>query len=133
VAAAVGAAIAFQVFLVSRASERFDVLVVSMVLQAAGLIAGIAWTVSRRGWPEVVEIARIWWWVPAGVAGWIIVGALGFSSARIGVALTLAISIGTQLTIGLLIDAATGRSVTAVSAAGVVLVSAGVVLVAMRP
>lgn len=131
-AVAVGAVIAVQVFVVSRASLRFDVLVVSMVLQAAGLVAGLVWTSAKGAWPEVWAIARAWWWIPVGLAGWVIVGALGFVSARLGVALTLAISIGVQLTVGLGLDAAGGRPIGLPAVAGVLMVTAGAVLVSIR-
>lgn len=44
-----------------------------------------------------------------GALGWLLVAALGFASARIGVTLTLASAVTTQLVFGLWFDARVGN------------------------
>jgi uncharacterized membrane protein YdcZ (DUF606 family) len=77
-------------------------------------------------WSDVAAIARLWWWIPLGVGGWIVVAALGFAASRVGVATVLAISVGAQLAAGLAIDIAVGTSlVGSRSFLGVALVVSG--------
>ena len=133
VAAVIGAAIAIQVGIVGRTGERFNVLAISTVLQVGGVAAGIVWLAVRSGWGEVAAIARLWWWFPLGVVGWLLVAGLGFASARVGVATALAIAVTTQLSVGLAIDSGAGLRVGAQSLLGLVLLVAGTVLVTTRP
>ena len=133
VAAVIGAAIAIQVGIVGRTGERFNVLSVSTVLQVGGVAAGIVWLAVRSGWGEVAAIARLWWWFPLGVVGWLLVAGLGFASARVGVATALAIAVTSQLSVGLAIDSGVGLRVGAQGLLGLVLLVAGTVLVTTRP
>ncbi len=133
VAAVIGAAIAIQVGIVGRTGERFSVLAISTVLQVGGVAAGIVWLAVRSGWGEVAAIARLWWWFPLGVVGWLLVAGLGFASARVGVATALAIAMTSQLSVGLAIDSGAGLRVGAQSLLGLVLLVAGTVLVTTRP
>ena len=133
VAAVIGAAIAIQVGIVGRTGERFNVLAISTVLQVGGVAAGIVWLAVRSGWGEVAAIARLWWWFPLGVVGWLLVAGLGFASARVGESTTLAIAVTSQLGVGLAIDSGAGLRVGAQSLFGLVLMVAGTVLVTTRP
>ncbi len=133
VAAVIGAAIAIQVGIVGRTGERFNVLAISTVLQVGGVAAGIVWLAVRSGWGEVAAIARLWWWFPLGVVGWLLVAGLGFASGRVGVATALAIAVTSQLSVGLAIDSGAGLRVGAQSLLGLVLLVAGTVLVTTRP
>ncbi len=133
VAAVIGAAIAIQVGIVGRTGERFNVLAISTVLQVGGVAAGIVWLAVRSGWGEVAAIARLWWWFPLGVVGWLLVAGLGFASARVGVATALAIAVTSQLSVGLAIDSGAGIRVGAQNLLGLVLMVAGTVLVTSRP
>ena len=133
VAAVIGAAIAIQVGIVGRTGERFNVLAISTVLQVGGVAAGIVWLAVRSGWGEVAAIARLWWWFPLGVVGWLLVAGLGFASGRVGVATTLAIAVTSQLGMGLAIDSGAGLRVGAQSLLGLALLVAGTVLVTTRP
>lgn len=133
VAAVIGAAIAIQVGIVGRTGERFNLLAISTVLQAGGVAAGTVWLAVRSGWGEVAAIARLWWWFPLGVVGWLLVAGLGFASARVGVATALAIAVTSQLSVGLAIDSGAGSRVGPQSVLGLVLLVAGTLLVTTRP
>jgi len=133
VAAVIGAAIAIQVGIVGRTGERFNVLAISTVLQVGGVAAGSVWLAVSSGWGEVAAIARLWWWFPLGVVGWLLVAGLGFASARVGVATALAIAVTSQLSVGLAIDSGAGIRVGAQNLLGLVLMVAGTVLVTSRP
>ena len=39
---------------------------VSLALQVAGLVAGIAWAFSKRTWSEVWQVTGQWWWLLLG-------------------------------------------------------------------
>jgi uncharacterized membrane protein YdcZ (DUF606 family) len=108
VAVAVGVAIAVQVAVVGRASHDVHPLVVSTILQIAGMSGGILWVLHRHVWAELGAVAIRWWVLPLGLAGWGIVAALGFSSSRLGVSTTLVLVVATQLVAGLLVDLSTG-------------------------
>jgi uncharacterized membrane protein YdcZ (DUF606 family) len=132
VAVLVGLGIAVQVSVLGSASSEHHPLSVSVSLQLAGVFAGLMWTSVRGDWRELGAIATSWWWIPLGVGGWLVVGALGYASSRIGSAATLAVSIGAQLALAVILDSRTasgGSSATAVL--GVVLVVAGACLVTM--
>jgi uncharacterized membrane protein YdcZ (DUF606 family) len=89
-------------------------------------VAG-AWATINGTWSDVATVARLWWWIPLGVGGWIVVAALGFAASRVGVAAVLAISVGAQLAAGLAIDVAVGTNlVGSRSFLGVALVVSGV-------
>ena len=133
VAAVIGAAIAIQVGIVGRTGERFNLLAISTVLQMGGLAAGIVWIAVRSGWGEVAAIARLWWWFPLGVVGWLLVAGLGFASTRVGVATALAIAVTSQLGVGLVIDSGAGVRLGAQSLLGLLFLVAGTVLVTTRP
>ena len=132
IAAAIGAAIAIQVGIIGRAADRFDVLAVSMVLQIGGLAAALVWSTVRSNWSQLLEIGRTWWWLPLGIAGWVIVAGLGYASARAGVAAVLGVSVASQLVTGLGLDAGSGTPIGVRGALGVILLTAGVVLVVQR-
>ncbi len=129
VAGLVGIGIAVQVAIVGRASNSAHPLAISLALQIAGVAVAGAWATINGTWPDVAAVARLWWWIPLGVGGWIVVAALGFAASRVGVAAVLALSISAQLITGLGIDAAIGTSlVGSRSFLGVVLVLSGVIL-----
>ena len=50
----------------------------------------------------------MWWWIPLGIVGWVVVAALGFSSARLGTGATLALAITAQVVTGLALDRLSG-------------------------
>ena len=130
VAVAVGVAIAAQVALLGSAADRMPPLAVSLALQVAGVLAGALWVTATGGWHSVLAATRFWWWVPLGVLGWLLVAALGFASARIGVTATLGVSVAVQLLVGLAIDGVQGRVVLGPRPLiGVLLLAGGVVLV----
>lgn len=80
-------------------------------------------------WLDVAGVARLWWWIPLGVGGWIVVAALGFAASRVGVATVLALSIGAQLVTGFAIDAALGTNLVGTrSVLGMALVLSGVIV-----
>ena len=133
VASVIGAAIAIQVGIVGRTGERFNVLAISTVLQFGGVAAGTVWMAVRSGWGEVAAIARLWWWFPLGVVGWLLVAGLGFASARVGVATALAVAVTSQLGVGLVIDSGNGVRVGMQSLLGLAFLVAGTVLVTTRP
>lgn len=104
VAAGVGVAIALQVATLGAAGQHRHPLAISLGLQLAGVTAGVVWAVTRHQWPAVVATARDWWWLPLGAVGWLVVGALGFAALRLGITLTLGVSVGMQLLIGVVLD-----------------------------
>lgn len=130
VAVSVGLVIAVQAAVLSRASTQFPVLAVSLGLQISGVLVAAVWATSMDGWSSVVRVAGSWWWIPLGAAGWLVVAALGFASARLGVAPALAIVVVTQLGAGLVLDAVTDATMpTARQLAGVVVLGVGLLLV----
>lgn len=130
VAGLVGIGIAIQVAIVGRASTDAHPLAVSLALQIAGVAVGATWAAVNGSWSEVASVARLWWWIPLGVGGWIVVAALGFAASRVGVAAVLALSVGAQLVAGLVIDAAAGTNVVGSRPfLGVVLVLSGVIVI----
>lgn len=104
VAVGIGVAVALQVATLSAAGHHRHPLAISLALQVSGVLAGAAWVLSQRQWPAVLATARAWWWLPLGVAGWLVVGALGFAAQRLGVTVTLGVAVGAQLLIGLVLD-----------------------------
>jgi uncharacterized membrane protein YdcZ (DUF606 family) len=133
VAVAVGLIVAVQVALLGDVTRRLHPLAVSVVLQVAGVVGGLVWAAVTHTWADVVAVTRSAWWVPLGVAGWLLVAALGFSSARIGVVATLGVSVAVQLAAGLAFDAVTGRvAVGPRPILGVLLLAVGVALTVQR-
>lgn len=134
VAIAVGIAIAAQVAVVGRVSQDFHPLAVSTILQIAGVVSGLLWVLHRQAWTEIGALALRWWVLPLGLAGWGIVAALGFASARLGVSATLVLVVATQLVAGLLINLSTGDVVLGMrQPLGVVLVVCGAVILTLGP
>jgi uncharacterized membrane protein YdcZ (DUF606 family) len=133
VAAAVGVAIAIQVAMLGGAARWLHPLGLSLALQIAGTVAGAAWATVTGAWHDVVATMRLWWWLPLGVAGWLVVAALGYAPGRIGVTVTLAVSVGVQLLAGLGVDVARGHIVFGPRPLiGVLALTAGVALVLPR-
>lgn len=108
VAVGIGIAIALQVATLRGAGQHRDPLAISLALQVAGVLAGTAWMLAQRQWPAVLATVRAWWWLPLGVVGWLVVGALGFAAQRLGITVTLGVSVGAQLLLGLLLDVRAG-------------------------
>lgn len=134
VAGLVGIGIAIQVAIVGRASNTAHPLAVSLALQIAGVAVAGVWASLNGAWTEVAGVARLWWWIPLGVGGWIVVAALGFAASRVGVAAVLAVSVGAQLFAGLAIDAVVGSNVLGSrSFIGVALVLCGVLVMTTAP
>jgi uncharacterized membrane protein YdcZ (DUF606 family) len=126
----VGLTIAAQSFLLGTRGGSTSPVGLSLALTIAGTLAGVVWATTRRRWGEVVAVSGQWWWLPLGVAGWLIVAALGWSAARLGVAAALAIVVAAQLTGGLALDVLSGRvRLSASSVAGVAVVCVGVLLI----
>ena len=129
VAGLVGIGIAIQVAIVGRASSSAHPLSVSLALQIAGVAVAGVWATLNGAWSDVAGVARLWWWIPLGVGGWIVVAALGFAASRVGVATVLALSIGAQLIAGFAIDAAMGTNLVGTrSVLGMALVLSGVIV-----
>lgn len=106
----VGATIALQAATIGRLSKALNPLTISLSLLASGLIVGSVWASYHGAWHDVLTVAWRWWWLPLGTAGWLIVGALGWTSERLGVAHALALVIGAQLSTALVIDIARGTT-----------------------
>jgi transporter family-2 protein len=133
VALVTGVAIGVQVALIGRTSARVHPLAISLALQLSGLLVGLGWMLWSRSWPSVAEITRLWWWIPLGLVGWVVVAALGYSSARLGTGATLALAIAAQVVTGLALDRLSGSLELGPSQlAGAVLLVAGAALVVWR-
>jgi uncharacterized membrane protein YdcZ (DUF606 family) len=131
VAMGVGLAIATQTAILGRASTHMPPLAVSLGLQISGLLVAAVWATTQHRWTLVGHVAGSWWWIPLGGVGWLVVAALGFAAARLGVAPALAISVAVQLIVGLAVDAvATSCPPRFSHLAGVVALCAGTVLIA---
>jgi bacterial/archaeal transporter family-2 protein len=126
IAVGIGAAIAVQAATISSLADRVHPLTISLALLGSGLLMASIWASATRAWPDTLIVAMQWWWVPLGAVGWGIVAALGWTVARLGVALGLSLIVGAQLAAGLLIDLGRGQAVLGWRAAvGVVLLMAG--------
>jgi uncharacterized membrane protein YdcZ (DUF606 family) len=133
-AVGVGIAVAVQSSILGGASRSIHPLSVSFALQIAGVLIGLAWALHVRAWPEVIEVARQWWWLPLGLVGLGVVAAIGYSSARLGTLVTLALIIAAQLIAGLVLDLARGVTDFELrQPAGVLLVVGGVLVLSWRP
>jgi uncharacterized membrane protein YdcZ (DUF606 family) len=133
IAGIVGIGIALQVALVGRFTRSVHPLAISLALQVSGLVAGGVWALTQRTWQSVGTVSLQWWWLPLGALGWVVVGALGYASATLGVSTTLAIAIAAQLAAGLVFDVLTGEvdlSLRQPMGAGLLLV--GVILITTR-
>ena len=126
VALALGAAIALQAATVGHLAAEVHPLTISLALLMSGVAVASTWATVRHAWPEVLAVTSRWWWLPLGIAGWVIVAALGWTASRLGVAVALAVVVGSQLTVGLVVDAVRGTgTVSWRPVGGVVLVVAG--------
>jgi uncharacterized membrane protein YdcZ (DUF606 family) len=133
IAVGVGVGIAAQVSIVGQASRSIHPLVVSLALQASGLLVATVWAAWTQSWPPVVEVVRQWWWIPLGLLGWGLVAALGFAAARLGASPTLAVVIAAQLIAALALDRLGGRADLDIhNLAGAALLCIGVVLITVR-
>jgi transporter family-2 protein len=133
VAALIGGGVAVQVAILGRSTGDYHPLAISAALQLAGFLAGTLWMVSQRAWSDVTSVVALWWRVPLGALGWLLVAALGYASNRIGVATTLALAVASQLLVGLGVDARSGaadRGVRPIS--GTVLLVVGLILITGR-
>jgi transporter family-2 protein len=131
VAILVGLAVAVQVRILGASSSQYHPLSISFALQLAGVLAGLAWVTAQGDWRTITSVVVSWWWLPLGVGGWCVVASLGFSSARLGVATVLSVSIAAQLVAGLLLDArTTDRGLSVPSVVGATMVVTGVALIA---
>jgi uncharacterized membrane protein YdcZ (DUF606 family) len=130
VAVGIGLAVAAQAAILGGASRSIHPLAVSLALQASGLLVGAIWALWDRTWPQVGEVIGAWWWIPLGALGWGIVAALGFSSARLGASITLAIVVAAQVIGALVLDVASGRVETGLhQPVGAALLVGGVILI----
>lgn len=129
VALGIGAAIALQTATVGHLSGEVHPLTISLALLLSGVAVASTWASVRHAWPEVLAVTGRWWWLPLGIAGWAIVAALGWTASRLGVAVALAVVVGSQLTVGLVVDAIRGTGTVSWRAVGgVILVVAGAAL-----
>lgn len=133
VALAIGAAIALQAATVGQLSGEVHPLTISLALLLSGVAVASTWATVRHAWPEVLAVTGRWWWLPLGIVGWVIVAALGWTANRLGVAVALAVVVGSQLTVGLVVDTVRGTGMVSWRAAGgVVLVVAGAALLSVN-
>lgn len=129
VALGIGLAIALQAAALSSLVGAVHPLAISLSLLASGLVVGSGWAVIHGAWPEVLVVARQWWWLLLGAAGWAIVAALGWTVARLGAAAGLSLIVAAQLTGALVVDVSRGHApIGARSLAGVALLVAGAAL-----
>ncbi len=125
----IGATIAVQTALVGASSASTPPLAISLALMLGGVLVGGLWASSLGHWDAVGVVVRQWWWMPLGVAGWVIVAALGWSAGRLGVASSLSLVVAAQLGTGLVLDASLGVAHLSVSSVlGVTLIVAGVLV-----
>jgi uncharacterized membrane protein YdcZ (DUF606 family) len=131
-AATAGVAIALQVALVGRAAETRSAIAIAMFVQLGGLVAALTILVLRGRFGEITAAAGIpWLWIPAGIAGTIIVSSLASASSQIGVAAALGVSVAVQLAASLAWDVRWQLVARPTQAAvGIVLLGAGAWLVA---
>jgi len=133
VATLIGVGVAVQVAILGRSTGSYHPLAISAALQLAGLLAGTLWMVSQRAWSDVTSVVALWWWVPLGALGWLLVAALGYASNRIGVATTLALAVASQLLVGLGVDVRSGAAdLGARPISGTVLLVVGLILITGR-
>lgn len=132
VAMLVGVGIGVQVAIIGRSSATTSPLAVSFALQLAGSAAAVLWATRHGAWTDVVAVARQWWWIPLGIVGWVIVAGLAYASRQAGAAAALSVAVASQLTTGLVFDAAMNvRHIGPRHALGILLIAAGVVIMTM--
>lgn len=131
-AVAAGVCIALQVALIGRGAETRSALAIAMFVQGGGFLAALTVLVLRGRFADITEtVGIVGIWLPAGVAGTVIVAALASASSQVGVATALGVSVAVQLTASLgwdLRQDIVGKPVQAL--AGVVLLGVGAWLVA---
>lgn len=128
-----GITIAVQAWLIGGMVESRSPLAVSLALLVPGALVGAAWSLVRHEWGTVGVVARQWWWIPLGVAGWGIVAVLGWSANRLGVATALTLVVAAQLVAGTVIDLiADKQRISLTSILGALLVTGGALLI-LRP
>jgi len=132
VAALTGIAIGMQVAVIGTASQSTHPLLISLALQAAGVLCGLVWVVHRGGWGELADLGTRWWLLPLGLLGWGIVAALGYAASQLGAGPTLAVVVGAQVATALVFDMAGGLRLDLRHVLGLVLLVAGVTLIAAR-
>jgi uncharacterized membrane protein YdcZ (DUF606 family) len=126
-AAAAGVCIAVQVGLIGRAAGTRSPIAIAMFVQLGGASAALAVLLVRGRVGEMGDVAGlVSTWLPAGVAGTIIVASLASAAAQVGVATALGLSVAVQLGASLAWDLRGGVVAQPAQAlAGVVLLSAG--------
>lgn len=131
-AVAAGVAIAVQVGLIGRAAETRSAIAVAAFVQGAGLLAALTMVLVRGRASDLADtVPLVGFWVPAGIAGTIIVSTMAASASQVGVATAVGVSVAVQLVAGLLWDVRqdiVDRPLQAL--VGVVLLGAGAWLVA---
>lgn len=134
VALGIGAAIALQATAVSSLTSTVHPLAISLALLASGILVASSWATARQAWPETLAVVGHWWWLPLGAVGWAIVAALGWTAGRLGVAVALALMVGSQLTVGLTIDVVRGTTAGGLrSVLGLAFVVVGTTLLSASP
>lgn len=130
-AVAAGVAIAVQVALVGRAADTRSPIAIAMFVQLAGVGSALAILLLRGRWGEITDtVAVAGLWLPAGLAGTVIVASLAGASTQIGVAAALGVSVAVQLTASLAWDTRESLVARPLQAlAGVVLLAVGAWLV----
>lgn len=137
VAVVTGLLVVGQTTLLGRAALRLHPLLVSVLVNLGGLLAGATWVAlrTRDGLPgdALGSVIAGWWWLLAGGLGWLVLGGLAAASARLGVGAALAVVVAAQVLGGVLVDARTGAVPLDVRGLlGALLVAAGVWLLAGR-
>lgn len=127
-----GFAIALQVALIGRAADTRSPVAIAMFVQGGGFLAALAVLLVRGRVADITDTATIVsTWLPAGVAGAIIVSALASASSSVGVATALGVSVAVQLGASLAWDWRQDLLARPLQAlVGVLLLSAGAWLVA---
>jgi uncharacterized membrane protein YdcZ (DUF606 family) len=127
-----GVCIALQVALIGRAADGRSALAIAMFVQGGGFATALAFLLLRGKAGDIADTATIvGTWLPAGVAGTIIVAALASSASQVGVATALGVSVAIQLAASLAWDQHTHLVARPVQALlGVALLAAGAWLVA---
>lgn len=128
-----GLLIAVQVTIMGRNAPRVGPFTVSLLVHVSGLVAALVVMFVRRGWSEAATAAAGPWWILPGVAGFLILSCLSLAAARVGAAVALALSVATQLGVGLMLDARLGVApINLKASAGISLIAVGTYLVAAR-
>lgn len=135
-AIAAGTLIAVQTVIIGAFGERLHPFVASTWIHVGGLTFGVVGILLARASFEVSVVRETPWGLLAGVAGLLLVAAIGVAVAGLGLASTLAVVTGTQLLVGFTLESSgiTGEAVSLdpVRVFGGVLIVAGVYLVVSR-